>query len=535
MNPSAAAHVVRSIVTAAHTRSLELLLTSPLGFGLTTATPLQRALCRVLDGTPLEELAAHEHVTTAMGDMRGWQGRPFEAVVLSGTRVGKSLTAAALAVLWSQTCSVEGLGAGDTPRVSIVSLTRDLGAALFAHLRNNVERSPVLKPLLVSEPTADTVVLRHPSGMPVEIQVVAGKGTGSSLVARWSAGVIFDEAPRMLGQSEGVVNLDDMRHAVLSRIRPGAQIVYIGSPWAPFGPVHKWFTERWRKPTNDMLVVRADARLMNPVWWTDERCADLERRNPDAYETDVKANFLSPEENLFGDATVRSATRGGPEQLPYQAGHDYAAGIDAATRGNAWTLVIATREGKKRRVVLAKQWQGSKQAPLSSRATLREIAALCKPYKVTSLRADGWAIDPLMEHAYDAGVTLEAVNWNTEDAAAAYWKVSQLMVHGECELAPNEQLAEDLKRVKRKPRANGFAIVLPETADGRHCDYAPAMVRSLAGWLDDVEGPLPDLGTAERADHDERRREQREEQEHTRRSRSPWWAGGPSHGFKRPR
>lgn len=527
MTPAQAVSLVRTVVLAAHTRSLEHLLCSPLGFGLTTATPLQRAVCRIVQGLELGDLATHPHVMAALGTMP--PGQPAEVAVLSGTRVGKSLTAAALAVLWSQTCSVEGLGRGDIPRVSIVSLTKDLGAALYAHLRNNVEQSPVLNSLLVGEPTSDTLVLRHPSGMPVEVQVVAGKATGASLVARWSAGVIFDEAPRMLGQSEGVVNLDDMRHAVLSRIRPGAQIVYIGSPWAPFGPVHSWYVDRWKKPTIDLAIVKADARWMNPIWWTDERCADLERRNPDAYQTDVLAEFLSPEENLFPDTLVRASQRQAPHALPAHKGHDYAAGIDTATRGNAFTLVVSTREGRKRRVVLSEQWLGSRQRPLSSRETFRAIANAVRPYGVSVLLTDGWAIDPLMEHAQAEGLTLQAVRWNTEETSAAYTQVRELLVHGELELGPDEQLAEDLKRVKRKPRASGFAIVLPETADGRHCDYAPALVRSLSGYLEDVAEEVPKRGP-ERADYDERRREDLEDAEFARKQRSPWWAGGPIHG-----
>jgi hypothetical protein len=34
----------------------EALLTSPEAFGLTTATPLQRAICRVSDGVPIGDL-----------------------------------------------------------------------------------------------------------------------------------------------------------------------------------------------------------------------------------------------------------------------------------------------------------------------------------------------------------------------------------------------------------------------------------------------------------------------------------------------
>jgi hypothetical protein len=51
----------------------------------------------------------------------------------------------------------------------------------------------------------------------------------------------------MAGQEDGVVNLDDARSAVLGRILPGSQLLYIGSPWAPFGPVYSMVQEFWGK------------------------------------------------------------------------------------------------------------------------------------------------------------------------------------------------------------------------------------------------------------------------------------------------
>jgi hypothetical protein len=42
-----------------------------------------------------------------------------------------------------------------------------------------------------------------------------------------------------------VVNLDHQRSSVLGRLLPNAQALYIGSPWAPFGPVYDAVTEHW--------------------------------------------------------------------------------------------------------------------------------------------------------------------------------------------------------------------------------------------------------------------------------------------------
>jgi hypothetical protein len=254
--------------------SLERLVTSSAGFGLTTASPLQRAICRIADGRGLGPLAEVPEVRRAIGDVDALpRERPAELMILSGIRVGKSLLAAAIAVRASQTCEIGHLGPGEIPRVSVVSLRLDLAEVVFRFIVGNLQAKPALRPLLAEDPTSDSVMLRHPTGRLVEVKVVAGARAGSTLVARWSAGCIFDEAPRMVGAEDGVVNFDHAHDAVIGRLLPGAQIVSIGSPWAPFGPIYDRVQERWGKPAEDLVIVRAPAYDMNPVTWTPRRCA----------------------------------------------------------------------------------------------------------------------------------------------------------------------------------------------------------------------------------------------------------------------
>ena len=115
--------------------TLERLLTQPIAFGLTTASPLQVAICRIADGLPLGELAEHKDVKAALGDVSLLPTcRPLELIILSGIRAGKSLLAAALGVRAALTCDLSMLRPGETARVSIVSLTVDLASVVFGHL-----------------------------------------------------------------------------------------------------------------------------------------------------------------------------------------------------------------------------------------------------------------------------------------------------------------------------------------------------------------------------------------------------------------
>jgi hypothetical protein len=460
--------------------TLEALLVSVNGFGLTTASPLQRACCRIADGLELGDLADVPEVRAAVGDVDALPTvPPSEMLILSGIRTAKSLFAAATAVRASQTCDLSGLGAGETPRVSVVSLTVDLGRVVFDHIVGNVMAKPALRALMLGEPTTDTIVLRHPTGRPVEIKVCAGARAGSSLVARWSAGCIFDEAPRMIGADDGVVNFDDCRRAVIGRLLPGAQIISIGSPWAPFGPIYERVMERQGKPGPDLVIIRAPAHVMNPVTWTPERVEELRVREPQVYLTDVLGEFADPISSMFGSVELEKVTRKEPAELEPEAGHHYVATMDAGTRSNAWTLAVATVrlvEGRLvRTVVLARQWQGSRLLPLDPDVVLAEIAALLKPYRVTHVTSDAWSLDALRAVARRYGLGIIDKTVTTPMRLQLYETMRMLVASREIEFPPDPVVRADLVSVRKRVTQSGISIELPRSSDGRHADFAPAL------------------------------------------------------------
>lgn len=502
------------------TLALETVLTHPATFSLTTASAVQRAVCRIADGAPLGDLADDPAVRAAVGNVDALPGvPPAEVLLLSAIRSGKSLLAAALAVRATQTVDVSTLGPGETPRVSVLSLTADLGRVVFEHIVGNVMSKPVLRALLIGEPTSDTVVLRHPSGKPIEVKVVAGARAGASLVARWSAGCIFDEAPRMLGEEDGVVNYDHARRAVLGRLLPGAQLVAIGSPWAPRGPIYEAVQERFGKPSKALVVIRAPGPVMNPVWWTPERCEALRTHDAQTYRTDVLGEFADPETSLFASTELDGVTRATPLELPYEKRHYYVAAIDPATRGNSFSLVVATSkriEGQtapRRTVALVKQWQGSKAAPLSPDAVLREVAAIVKRYSVPVVYTDQWSADALRDIARRYDLALIERSINAANKVEMFENLRTRIADGDIELPPDPQLRADLLSIRKRVTNTGISIELPRTADGRHADYAPALALCLAQNITppDVVGPEPGTPAFE-ALREERMLQQMQEQ-----------------------
>lgn len=532
--------------------SLEDLVTSPDGFGLVTATPLQRAICRLVEGRPLGDLLDHPDVLEALGvasgdklvDLHGSPPRDF--FLIAGIRTFKSTLAAAGAIWASQKVDLSMLSAGEVPRFPILSLTKDNASVVMGHLLGALQR-PRLRHLRIPEPasagerwreilkesSSDAVFsswLWHPSGRPVDVSIVAGKRAGASAISRWLFGLCLDEAPRMLGAEDAVVNYSDTKKGARGRLLPGAQMWSIGSPYQPYGPVFDEVQEHWGEPTRQKVIVKAKGPSMNPIWWTPERCEELKREDPVTYQTDALAEFADVTETLFDQATINACTRKSPLYVPYTRTADYAAAMDPATRSNAWTLLICSRRGRQKRVVYNRQWQGTPIEPLSPKLVLREIKEDLALYHLDWVYSDQWSADAISDLAQEIGLKVVVEEWTEVEKTNCYLSLAKSMQAGYVEIPPDPQLHKDLKLTKRKPTNRGPSIQLTKTTDGRHCDYSPVLARTTRHWLDDMQMDELTPGSPEAIRAYADRLEEAELEAWRAKQDAPWWAKDPWRG-----
>lgn len=487
----------------------EFLLTSPEAFAITSATPAQRAICRILDGVPLAELLSHPDVIALIGGERALATlpsesghKPSEVCILAAIRAAKTIIACCAAVRMALTVDVSAVLPGETVRVSLVSLKLEIARVAHRLLAVTLEKSKALRGLLAREPAGDSLWIVHPSGRTVEVRVTAGSKAGGGLVADWSAGAVFDEAPRMDGASEAVVNLDDARTAVLGRLLPGAQALYIGSPWAPFGPVFDMVQEGEGKPSGARVVLRGTGPMLNPTWWTPERCDDLRKRDPVAYQTDVLGEFATPDSGLVNPEAQKRNTRRTPGDLPMVLHGRYAAALDpseGSQHGNPWTLVIvqreqrampaskpdgsplfdqqgnrATRPGPYIRVACVREYRGMRPEQV-----LEDVARVCRGYGLTKATTDQYAGAANADLAKRYGLLLDVVPWTGPRKVQAYTNLATLVETDAIELHADPQFGRDLASVRKRTTQQGVAIDLPRMGGGRHCDYAPSVAAAV--------------------------------------------------------
>lgn len=460
---------------------LEHVLTDPELFGLTEASPVQRAACRILDGCPLGSLGRDPDVVEALGGEAAVRDVPLlppaEFLLVAGVRGGKSLIAAACAVRATQTVSCEGLRPGEVPRVSVLSFSRDAAKVVFDHICGSVEASPELRGRRVGKPTRDTIVLRHPTGRKVEIKVVALDDTGGVVGGRWSAGVVFDEAPRLAGDSEKKVNYSDARRNLTGRMLPGAQIVNIGSPWAPRGPIFKLVEERFGRPGRDVVVMRATGPQLNPSHWTPVR-VERERRDPIGYAQNVEAKFVSGDSGFVDVDDLDACVRDAPRVVPREQGARYVAAMDQSGGGaNAWTLIVVSPERDRQwtrvRVCLAREWRGK-----GPEEVLREIASLCGQYGLQRVHGDQYSGAALQALGRRHGLDLRLEPWTAQTKIDAFQTLATLVQTQSIELPRDQQLRSDVLSVKRTVTTSGQMTITLGSHAGRHGDYAPALARA---------------------------------------------------------
>ncbi len=241
---------------------LETLLTSRDGFGLESASFLQRAICRVIDGADTTDLLARgsdfdrrclEAAVGCPAHLLPVGLPPIEVVDLEPVRCGKSLRLAALGFARSQTIDVGLIKPGEQgPRISVLATELDQAQAIRGHLQM-VREKPALHALLIGD-AADSITVRHPTGLAIEIKVIAAKRGGYSLASRWSGSGIFDEAPGWYSTAN-IVSLEESRDQLHGRLLPGAQGIYAGSKWQPSGFCFEAHRKHFGKPTAEMVVI----------------------------------------------------------------------------------------------------------------------------------------------------------------------------------------------------------------------------------------------------------------------------------------
>lgn len=403
---------------------------------------------------------------------RWYRSNRRQVVIRAGRRGGKSSTLSRLGVC-EALFGDHKIPPGDTGVVAVISTRREEAG----------ERLTTIKAILDALNVAYSpwgeygIRLAHrPVGFRVYTASVAGVSGFTGIF------VFADEVAKWKDNDTG----QNPATEVLKSVRPtmatqrNARIVLSSSP------VGKWdahYDAYEAGETKLQIVAHAPTWVANPSV-TEEETHELEPDLPTWEREYAAIPQAEIAESLFTDAELDAATRPGLASLPKEPGVSYAAAMDPATSGNAWTLVIgATRYVDadfsilKKSIVHSHEWRGSQREPLSPRAVFREMKPMLQEYGVDVVFSDQASGQALRDIADEFDITLVIDPWTQNNKIQAYKDLQTYVRTEQVELPPVPKLRQDLLGVRRKVNRNGIVIELLKTPDGRHCDFAPSIAK----------------------------------------------------------
>lgn len=423
--------------------------------------------------------------------------RPAVIELVCGVRSGKSLMAVAAMFNAALEADLSKLPIHERARAVIVAPTVNNAELTFRLLVGAINASPSLKAVVVGEPTSDRVIVRRSDGRLVDIVVVAAHRGAVMLRGTWLVGFVLEECAFFGADATGyVVNAEELLRAGATRLVPGGQGWIISSPMGPSGLLFDLWKLHFGKPGR-VLVVHAPTLAMNSVTVDREMIEDERKRDPDGAAREYDAIWSDSDTVLIPASHIDACSRPVLE-LPYVEGQSYVAAMDPATRGNAWTLVVCSKFAEKphQRVVLARQWVGSKVKPLSPDLVLAEIAEILRGYNLDRAATDQHSADANRDIALRHGLYLYDIPSTQQQNVQLFEDMRTKFADGEAEIPRDDFLRNDLMGIRKKVSSR-IAIVLIRTPDGRHCDYAPALARVLDMGCSEPVKVKPKRGTPE--------------------------------------
>ncbi len=258
---------------------------------------------------------------------------------------------------------------------------------------------------------------------------------------------------------------------------PHGKLLMVSSPYTMNGAL--WDTWQRRDVDPDTLVWRAPTALMNPTvsatFLARERARDSEnyRREYEAEFTEAISGFLSAE------AIAACVVQGRTEIAPTDDTH-YCAAIDAAYKGDQFTLAIAHLDLERRAVFvdLLHGWQGSRKAPLKLADVMPQLKAICERYRVHTVLGDQFGAEPLKDAFQRQYLTYEERTFTNQSKADIYATLRSRIQDGSIELLDHEPSLRELRALELENLPGG-GIRIGHPRHG-HDDFADAIALAVS-------------------------------------------------------
>ena len=439
-----------------------------------TISPTQEAAIRILYGLPLKgELL--ELAERCAG--KSWTlGKEYgEAAFICGRRSGKSDKLAANVAIYEAFFRDHKLSPGETGVVLLLAQNMRQAKVVKGYIEGKIEKSPVLHRHVVARRAYE---LELDNGITIAIHPSSFRSIrGLSVVS-----CICDEIA-FWWTEDNYANPDA---EVIRAIRPAmatfpyGKLLLVSSPYTMSGVL--WDAWQKRGKDKETLVWHASTVLMNPTvterFLAKEKERDLEnfRREYLAEFTEAISSFLSAE------SIQQCVIEGRIELLPDRKNFHYIAAIDAAYKGDQFTVCIAHNDNVKEKVVVdhLDGWQGSRKHPLKLPGVMLEIRSLADRYGFDRVHGDQFGSEPLKDIFKRYGLSYKERTFTSQSKADIYATLRTLITDGRIELLDHKSSLKELRGLELELLPGG-AVRIGHSRHGKaRDDYADAIALAVS-------------------------------------------------------
>lgn len=389
-----------------------------------------------------------------------------EAWMVVGRRGGKSRIAALL-IVYLAFFRTYSLAPGERGVVMVLAADRRQARVIFRYVKALIEAVPMLRELLVKEPTAESIDLT--TGISVEIHTSSFRAVrGYTVVA-----CVCDEIafwPTDTAANPDAEILGALRPALATV--PDSLLVGLSSPYARRGELWKAYKAHFGKDDERVLVWQAPTAVMNPEASLGPVIEQAYADDPIVAAAEYGAEFRRDIEAFVGLEVIDAATVPGRTALAPVAGVSYTAFVDPSG-GSADSMTMAI--GHVTNGVIVVDLVREQPPPFSPEATVESFAADLKRFGVNRVVGDRYAGLWPQERFTREGIGYEA---SAAPKSDLYRDMLPALTSGRVELPDLPRLRTQLVGLERRTARGGRDSI--DHAPGGHDDVANAVAGLVA-------------------------------------------------------
>ena len=385
----------------------------------------------------------------AFGELAGGRSPPSRRVrelfVVGGRRGGKDSIASLLAV-YAATLE-EGhrgrLRPGEKALVQLLAVDRDQSKIVLGYIRSYFDEIPDLRAMIVRETR---------NGFDLNNDVSISITTNSFRQVRGQTVVlsIFDECAFWKDETSVKPDVETYRAVKPSLATlPGSMLVAISSPYRKSGLLYDKWRAHFGKDSDDVLVIQATSRQLNPTLDASLVEQALED-DPAAARSEWLGEWRNDLASFIDIELIESCIDRGVLVRPPKWGVRYVAFVDAASGAGQDAFAVGIAHQDKDEIIL--DLVHEVKPPFSPSTAIAEICGLLVGYGVKSVMGDKYAPGFVAE-----GFARHRVRYaySERDRSQIYVEALPLLTSGRARLIDSKKLTLQFASLERRTSPGG--------------------------------------------------------------------------------